>query len=230
MADRRTEILDAALRVLAEHGMRGLTHRAVDAAAGIAPGSTSYYFRSRSALVEGCVAGCWRSTRRWRSPEVAAAPPARPRRRGWSRWRWRWRRPGGTARSPATSSASRARASRTCARRWSRAATRSGGSPPHARRRGRRRPRRGRRRARRPAGRAGVHGAGPRPRRPPAAAGRAGCAPPTRRRAVSTRAVRTRARAPSATCSGVRGRDTRRSASTSRQAVADQRAGSAQPR
>jgi DNA-binding transcriptional regulator YbjK len=55
MSDRRTVILDAALRVLAEHGMRGLTHRAVDAAAEIAPGSTSYYFRSRSALVEGCV-------------------------------------------------------------------------------------------------------------------------------------------------------------------------------
>ena len=55
MTDRRTEILDAALRVLAELGMRGLTHRAVDAAAQIAPGSTSYYFRSRSALVTGCV-------------------------------------------------------------------------------------------------------------------------------------------------------------------------------
>jgi AcrR family transcriptional regulator len=55
MADRRTEILDGALRVLAEHGMRGLTHRAVDAAAGIPQGSTSYYFRSRSALVAGCV-------------------------------------------------------------------------------------------------------------------------------------------------------------------------------
>jgi AcrR family transcriptional regulator len=55
MADRRTEILDTALRVLAEHGMRGLTHRAVDAQAGIATGSTSYYFRSRSALVAGCV-------------------------------------------------------------------------------------------------------------------------------------------------------------------------------
>ncbi|GAA1310925.1 TetR/AcrR family transcriptional regulator [Pseudonocardia xinjiangensis] len=55
MSDRRTEILDAALHVLAEQGMRGLTHRAVDAAAGIPPGSTSYYFRSRSALVAGCV-------------------------------------------------------------------------------------------------------------------------------------------------------------------------------
>lgn len=55
MADRRTEILDGALHVLAEHGMRGLTHRAVDAAARIPPGSASYYFRSRSALVAGCV-------------------------------------------------------------------------------------------------------------------------------------------------------------------------------
>jgi DNA-binding transcriptional regulator YbjK len=55
MSDRRTEILDAALSVLAGTGMRGLTHRAVDGAAGIAPGSTSYYFRSRAALVAGCV-------------------------------------------------------------------------------------------------------------------------------------------------------------------------------
>ena len=72
MADRRTEILDAALRVLAEHGMRGLTHRAVDAAAGIAPGSTSYYFRSRSALVEGCVARLVEIDQA--APEVVAVP------------------------------------------------------------------------------------------------------------------------------------------------------------
>ena len=52
---RRTEILDGALAVLADHGMRGLTHRAVDADAGLPAGSTSYYFRSRDALVAGCV-------------------------------------------------------------------------------------------------------------------------------------------------------------------------------
>ena len=52
---RRAEILDGALVVLAGHGMRGLTHRAVDAAAGVPAGSTSYYFRSRAALVAGCV-------------------------------------------------------------------------------------------------------------------------------------------------------------------------------
>jgi DNA-binding transcriptional regulator YbjK len=55
MPDRRTEILDGALRVLAEQGMRALTHRAVDAAAALPAGSTSYYFRSRAALVAGCV-------------------------------------------------------------------------------------------------------------------------------------------------------------------------------
>lgn len=52
---RRTEILDGALAVLADQGMRGLTHRAVDTAAHLPAGSTSYYFRSRSALVAGCV-------------------------------------------------------------------------------------------------------------------------------------------------------------------------------
>ncbi len=77
MADRRTEILDAALRVLAEHGMRGLTHRAVDVAAEIAPGSTSYYFRSRSALVEGCVTRLVEIDQA--APEVAMATTGRDR-------------------------------------------------------------------------------------------------------------------------------------------------------
>ena len=52
---RRSDILDGALTVLAEQGMRGLTHRAVDTAAGLSAGSTSYYFRTRDALVTGCV-------------------------------------------------------------------------------------------------------------------------------------------------------------------------------
>jgi DNA-binding transcriptional regulator YbjK len=76
MADRRTEILDAALHVLAEHGMRGLTHRAVDAAAEIAPGSTSYYFRSRSALVTGCVGRLVEIDTAVEAAGVDAAPPA----------------------------------------------------------------------------------------------------------------------------------------------------------
>ena len=48
--DRRTLIADAIIEVLAAEGSRGLTHRAVDVAAGLPPGSCSYYFRSREAL------------------------------------------------------------------------------------------------------------------------------------------------------------------------------------
>jgi AcrR family transcriptional regulator len=54
--NRRTVIADAAVTVLAERGIRGLTHRAVDEVAGLAPGSTSYYFRTRTALLEAVLA------------------------------------------------------------------------------------------------------------------------------------------------------------------------------
>ncbi|HEX5608625.1 MAG TPA: TetR family transcriptional regulator [Solirubrobacterales bacterium] len=50
--ERRTEIADAALEVLAAEGSRGLTHRAVDEAAGLPAGSTSNHFRTREALLE----------------------------------------------------------------------------------------------------------------------------------------------------------------------------------
>lgn len=53
---RRDEILTAAVRVLAEEGMRGLTHRAVDARAGLPQGSTSNVFRTRRSLLEGLTA------------------------------------------------------------------------------------------------------------------------------------------------------------------------------
>jgi DNA-binding transcriptional regulator YbjK len=49
--DRRTAISDAAIVVLAEEGARGLTHRAVDRQLALPDGSTSYYFRTRSALM-----------------------------------------------------------------------------------------------------------------------------------------------------------------------------------
>ena len=52
MPDRRTELMDAALTVVADKGMKGLTHRAVDAAAQFPEGTTSNYYRSRAALVE----------------------------------------------------------------------------------------------------------------------------------------------------------------------------------
>jgi AcrR family transcriptional regulator len=53
---RREAIADAAVGVIADRGIRGLTHRAVDEAAGLPAGSTSYYFRSRAALLEAVVA------------------------------------------------------------------------------------------------------------------------------------------------------------------------------
>lgn len=52
---RRTQVTDAAIATLAREGGRGLTHRAVDRAAGLPEGSTSYYFRTRERLV-GAVA------------------------------------------------------------------------------------------------------------------------------------------------------------------------------
>lgn len=53
---RRDVITDAAIALVAEQGMRGLTHRAVDRRAGLPEGSTSAYFRTRKALIEGFVA------------------------------------------------------------------------------------------------------------------------------------------------------------------------------
>lgn len=52
---RRTEIADAAMATVAMAGMRGLTHRAVDREAGLPEGSTSYYFRTREALLQAVV-------------------------------------------------------------------------------------------------------------------------------------------------------------------------------
>ncbi len=51
--DRRDVLADAAIAIVARGGMRALTHRAVDADAGMPQGTTSAYFRTRSALVVG---------------------------------------------------------------------------------------------------------------------------------------------------------------------------------
>lgn len=56
MTDRRTVIADAAIATLAREGMRGFTHRAVDRTAQLAEGSTSYYFRTREALMFAALA------------------------------------------------------------------------------------------------------------------------------------------------------------------------------
>ncbi|WP_031161236.1 TetR/AcrR family transcriptional regulator [Streptomyces durhamensis] len=53
--DRRTVLADAAIAVLADTGMRGLTHRAVDRAARLPAGTTSAYYRTRQALLTALV-------------------------------------------------------------------------------------------------------------------------------------------------------------------------------
>lgn len=53
--ERRRALADAGLRVLASVGSRGLTHRAVDDAAGVPSGTASNYFRTRELLIAGLV-------------------------------------------------------------------------------------------------------------------------------------------------------------------------------
>jgi len=50
LSPRMRQLLDAALVVVSESGMRGLTHRAVDRQAGLPEGSCSAYLRTRHAL------------------------------------------------------------------------------------------------------------------------------------------------------------------------------------
>ncbi|TBO31166.1 TetR family transcriptional regulator [Aquabacterium lacunae] len=50
--DRKTLIADAALHLLGMGGAKGLTHRAVDAQAGLPNGSTSFYCRTRLELLK----------------------------------------------------------------------------------------------------------------------------------------------------------------------------------
>lgn len=45
-------LADAAVSVVAQTGLKGLTHRAVDTFAQVPPGTTSNYWRSRRALIE----------------------------------------------------------------------------------------------------------------------------------------------------------------------------------
>jgi AcrR family transcriptional regulator len=48
---RRAQLADAAIALLVESGVHGLTHRAVDRRAGLPAGTTSNYFRNREALL-----------------------------------------------------------------------------------------------------------------------------------------------------------------------------------
>ncbi|WP_227998187.1 TetR/AcrR family transcriptional regulator [Nocardia australiensis] len=71
--DRRTLIVDAAIDLIATHGIRALTHRALDTELDLPAGSTSYYFRTKPALITAIAA---RITTRSREDFVAAQFPA----------------------------------------------------------------------------------------------------------------------------------------------------------
>jgi DNA-binding transcriptional regulator YbjK len=50
-AERRRELCDTAIQLLADDGAKGLSHVRVDRRAGVPDGTTSFYFRTRSALL-----------------------------------------------------------------------------------------------------------------------------------------------------------------------------------
>ena len=54
--ERRSVILDGVIDLLATRGMDGVTHRAVDAIAGLPQGSTTYYFPKKTALLVAAAA------------------------------------------------------------------------------------------------------------------------------------------------------------------------------
>lgn len=55
VSSTRRRALDAAVNLVGTEGIRALTHGRVDAAAGLAPGSTSNHFRTRAALLAGVI-------------------------------------------------------------------------------------------------------------------------------------------------------------------------------
>lgn len=50
-AERRRDLCDAAIQLLAQDGAKGLSHLKVDRRANVPDGTTSFYFRTRSALL-----------------------------------------------------------------------------------------------------------------------------------------------------------------------------------
>jgi DNA-binding transcriptional regulator YbjK len=78
--DRRERLTEAAVRVVAERGVAGLTHRAVAAEAGVPLGSTTYHFSGRDELLVAAlerVTGRWRERlERWLDGMDPARPPA----------------------------------------------------------------------------------------------------------------------------------------------------------
>ena len=73
--DRRPVITDHAIEIVAGGGARALSHQSVDRAAGLPPGSTSYYFRTRDSLISATIA---RIQERSRTAFLDDNPPRSP--------------------------------------------------------------------------------------------------------------------------------------------------------
>lgn len=74
--DRRDRIIDAALDVIAEHGVAGTTHRRVAAAAGVPLGSMTYHFEGiEQLLVEAFTRLCASVSARFAALLDAASTP-----------------------------------------------------------------------------------------------------------------------------------------------------------
>jgi AcrR family transcriptional regulator len=79
MGTRRENLLDAAIRVLGDRGIHALTHRAVDAAAGLPAGSSANHFRTRDALLNAVVERfAARERANWEDIAVTMCPTTPP--------------------------------------------------------------------------------------------------------------------------------------------------------
>ncbi|MDT0549708.1 MULTISPECIES: TetR/AcrR family transcriptional regulator [Streptomyces] len=72
--ERRDRLRDAAIGVLADVGGRGLTHRAVDTAAEVPPGTTKNYFPTRDALLRAVAERCLEQYRETAARLAATGP------------------------------------------------------------------------------------------------------------------------------------------------------------
>ena len=72
--ERRDLLRDAAIEVLATDGGRGLTHRAVDAAASLPAGTTKNYFPTRQSLLFAVAERCAELYQRLPRPQVTDRP------------------------------------------------------------------------------------------------------------------------------------------------------------
>lgn len=72
--DRRDRLRDAAIAVLAQAGGRGLTHRAVDAAAEVPTGTAKNYYPTRDALLRAVAERCVEQYRALAAALAGAGP------------------------------------------------------------------------------------------------------------------------------------------------------------